>query len=313
MSVAPSRPAAIQDSQPRRQSRAWGLLATYLGPQWPRAVVLGVLLLAGIGLELVGPRIQRQFIDDATAGAELSGLITIALLFVGLAIASQLVSVVENYLAQDVGLTATNRLRADLVLMTGDLIDLSLSDFPTGVDLVNRLDPRQGLLMIEGNHDLIESPTEFERRARLANLPVLFDDTRTLNVRGVPIQFLGIRWGRESDGKRRSSSNSVIRDSVESVLEKRDPSAFPILLAHHPHAFDAAIEAGIPVTFAGHTHGGQLMLTERLGAGPVMFKYWSGLYRRGNSSLVVSNGAGNWFPLRVNAPAEIVYATLRSA
>ena len=77
--------------------------------------MLGVLLLAGIGLELVGPRIQRRFIDDATAGAELSALIAIALLFVGLAIASQLVSVVENYIAQDVGLTATNRLRADLV------------------------------------------------------------------------------------------------------------------------------------------------------------------------------------------------------
>src|SRR5262249_16267457 len=133
---------------------------------------------------------------------------------------------------------------------------------------------------------------EFERRARVANLPVLFDDSRTLNVRGVPIQFLGIRWGRETDSKRRSSSNSVIRDSVETVLAKRDASAFPILLAHHPHAFDAAIEADLPLTFAGHTHGGQLMLTERLGAGPVMFRYWSGLYRHGNSSLVVSNGAG---------------------
>jgi predicted MPP superfamily phosphohydrolase len=54
------------------------------------------------------------------------------------------------------------------------------------------------------------------------------------------------------------------------------------------------------------------MLTERLGAGPVMFRYWSGLYTRANSSLVVSNGAGNWFPLRINAPAEIVRITLRA-
>ena len=42
-------------------------------------------------------------------------LLTLALLFVGLALLGQLVSVVENYVAQDVGLTATNRLRADLV------------------------------------------------------------------------------------------------------------------------------------------------------------------------------------------------------
>jgi predicted MPP superfamily phosphohydrolase len=41
-----------------------------------------------------------------------------------------------------------------------------------------------------------------------------------------------------------------------------------------------------------------------------MFRYWSGLYRRGGSSLVVSNGAGNWFPLRTSAPAEIIHLTL---
>jgi predicted MPP superfamily phosphohydrolase len=54
------------------------------------------------------------------------------------------------------------------------------------------------------------------------------------------------------------------------------------------------------------------MLNERLGVGPVMFRYWSGVYRKQDSALVVSNGVGNWFPLRINAPAEIVHLTLRS-
>ncbi|MBU0639220.1 MAG: hypothetical protein KKB50_10180 [Planctomycetes bacterium] len=88
--------------------------------------------------------------------------------------------------------------------------------------------------------------------------------------------------------------------------------AFTILLAHHPHAFDRAAEAGIPLTLAGHTHGGQLMLGNDVGAGSVLFKYCSGPYRRGASTLVVSNGVGNWFPLRVNAPAEILHLTLRA-
>jgi ATP-binding cassette subfamily B protein len=91
------------------------LLAVYLGPLWRRALALTVLLLIGIGLELLGPGILRRFVDAATGGAELSSLLTIAGLFVALAILGQLVSVVENYVAQDVGLTATNRLRADLV------------------------------------------------------------------------------------------------------------------------------------------------------------------------------------------------------
>ena len=43
------------------------------------------------------------------------------------------------------------------------------------------------------------------------------------------------------------------------------------------------------------------------------FRYWSELYRKNQQSLVVSNGAGNWFPLRTSAPAEILQLTLTRA
>jgi predicted MPP superfamily phosphohydrolase len=61
------------------------------------------------------------------------------------------------------------------------------------------------------------------------------------------------------------------------------------------------------------------MLNERLGAGPIMFRYWSGLYRRAmarggaDAQLIVSNGCGNWFPLRTHAPAEIVHLVLHAS
>jgi hypothetical protein len=55
------------------------------------------------------------------------------------------------------------------------------------------------------------------------------------------------------------------------------------------------------------------MLTDFLGFGPLMFRYWSGLYRKPDGAvLVVSNGVGNWLPLRINAPAEIILLTLHS-
>jgi predicted MPP superfamily phosphohydrolase len=44
-----------------------------------------------------------------------------------------------------------------------------------------------------------------------------------------------------------------------------------------------------------------------------MYRYWSGLYQNNNRAVVVSNGTGNWFPVRVNAPAEIIHLTLRRA
>ena len=39
------------------------LLSKYLLPQWPRVVALGLLLFAGIGLQLANPQIVKTFID----------------------------------------------------------------------------------------------------------------------------------------------------------------------------------------------------------------------------------------------------------
>ena len=211
---------------------------------------------------------------------------------------------------------ATNALDADLVLLTGDLINDSLAYLDEALAFVKRLQPQRTVAMCEGNHDLIESREQFERGTRGAGVPLLINETTTVRVRNEPIQLLGLRWGRATPGgtRRENNGDGAIRSSMDAVLPQLRGGAFPILLAHHPHAFDPAAAAGIPLTLAGHTHGGQLMLTENIGFGPQMFRYWSGSYRKENgASLVVSNGVGNWFPLRVNAPSEIVHLTLRRA
>jgi ABC-type multidrug transport system fused ATPase/permease subunit len=92
------------------------LLAAYLLPQSRRVALLGLLLAVTIGLQLVNPQILRRFIDRATGGAPLDELGQIALLFIGAALALQAAGIAEVYVAQNVGLTATNRLRADLTL-----------------------------------------------------------------------------------------------------------------------------------------------------------------------------------------------------
>jgi hypothetical protein len=197
---------------------------------------------------------------------------------------------------------ATNRLQADLILLTGDLIDNSIKDLPAALAMIQRMDPRSGLFMVEGNHDLFDDPAEFVRSVRASGVNFLKNQSAIAQVRGQAVQILGIAWDRDE---------SQMIEDVAAVAKLRQPDAFPILLAHHPHAFDAAFRHGIPLTLAGHTHGGQLMVTPTLGAGPAMFKYWSGLYQNEGRSLVVSNGTGNWFPLRTAAPAEIVHITLR--
>ena len=201
-----------------------------------------------------------------------------------------------------------NELRADLVLLTGDLINDALGDLPNGLDLARSMEGRYGLYLIEGNHDLIENGAEFEHRVKQSGIPFLLDESATIIIRGTPVQLLGLSWTRAH-----KSRDQAITASVHRFLIQREPDSFPILLAHHPHAFDAATEASLPLTLSGHTHGGQLMLNEQCGFGPALFRYWSGLYRKGSSNLIVSNGVGNWFPLRVRAPAELVHIKLARA
>src|SRR5437867_8537939 len=107
----PARIAAQRQALPARR-----LLATYLGPQWKRVLVLAALLLATIGFRLASPQILRAFIDAAVAAAPLAALARLALVFLGAALALQATTVLEVYVAENVGLTATNRLRADLAL-----------------------------------------------------------------------------------------------------------------------------------------------------------------------------------------------------
>ena len=200
---------------------------------------------------------------------------------------------------------ATNQLKADCIALTGDLIDHALDDLPEALDMVRRLDPRSGLFLIEGNHDLFEGREAFARGVEQAGFPLLRNAAARLTLRGHPVDVLGIRWAR---------SETAMEQDISATAALRRPDAFPLLLAHHPHAFDAAARAGIPLTLGGHTHGGQIMLNSELGAGPLMYRYWSGLYRKPTGqAAVISNGAGNWFPLRTAAPAEILHLTLKRA
>ncbi len=199
---------------------------------------------------------------------------------------------------------ATNALRADLVLSTGDLINFALKDLPAGLDVISRLRAEHGVFMCEGNHDLFENADEFRRRTRAAGIRLLVNESAVVSIRETPMQFLGLQWGAGHDAH-------AIAGSMAELLRQKQADAFRVLLAHHPHAFDFAED--IPLTLAGHTHGGQLMATGELGCGPMFFRYWSGLYRKAERAMVVSNGVGNWFPLRTRAPAEIIHLTLRRA
>jgi uncharacterized protein len=197
----------------------------------------------------------------------------------------------------------SNRLQSNLVLMPGDLINISHGDLPAALNMVVQLQSRDGVYLIQGNHDAVQGPDEFDDIVRRRGVNILVDEITNVNARDMPFQLLGTRW----------MANDESRDaSVSYTAGLRDPKIFSIMMAHHPHSWDVAADCGIPLVIAGHAHGGQIMLTRNIGAGPLKFRYWTGQYDKPGSTLIVSNGVGNWFPLRINAPAEILRINLHS-
>src|SRR5579875_1800719 len=80
--------------------RYFALLVTYLKPLRWRALLLALLLLAGIGLQLLNPQILAYFIDTALAGGAATSLLSAGVLFTGIALANQGISVASSYLSQ---------------------------------------------------------------------------------------------------------------------------------------------------------------------------------------------------------------------
>ena len=222
---------------------------------------------------------------------------------------------------------ATNNLRCDMIAFTGDLIDFELTDLPEAISMLRKFDAPNGVVLCEGNHDLFVSASTFREDIRRAGIDLLVNERIVRRLRGVECEISGLRWGRAIPGSsdahfeenfallRREMGEESITAGSRSLAGRSTLPPLRLHLVHHPHAFDAAGDAGVDLTLAGHTHGGQLMLAERFGPASLLYKYVSGLYTRRNPSgktvsCVVSNGTGNWLPLRLAAPAEISRITL---
>lgn len=119
--------------------RYWRLLVSYLRTQRLRVALLAALLLATTALQLIRPQILKGFIDAVRAGSALQALINIALLFMGLAVAEQLVTLGSVYLSEAIAWAATNVLRRDLAQHTLQL-DLSFHHTHPPGELIERID-----------------------------------------------------------------------------------------------------------------------------------------------------------------------------
>jgi ABC-type multidrug transport system fused ATPase/permease subunit len=114
-------------------------VAAYLRPHRSRLALLAVLFFAGVGLQLANPLLAKTFIDRAAAGAPFDDLVDIAAFFLAIALLTQVTTVAEVYVAEDLGWRTTNALRVDLTAHVLALDDQFHADHGAG-ELLERID-----------------------------------------------------------------------------------------------------------------------------------------------------------------------------
>jgi predicted MPP superfamily phosphohydrolase len=200
-----------------------------------------------------------------------------------------------------------NSLHADLVVQTGDMIDISRRYIPPYVKAFRDLTAPHGVVTCLGNHDRYTGEQAVIAGVRDAGQQFVRGTAHLVERRGGVVALLGID----------DPDNWVMDDpqtvAVDRVLRTAPPDAFRILLAHRPGAFDTARLRGIPLTLAGHIHGGQIAAPlVGWSAGRLITKYVAGHFQSGPSQLYVSRGIGVvGVPIRLFAPPELAVLELR--
>ena len=200
-----------------------------------------------------------------------------------------------------------NALRPDLIVQTGDMIDISQSYIPAYVRAFRELRPPLGVVTVLGNHDRYTGEREVIRGCRDAGQVFVQNGCHLIERGGATLALVGI------DDPHNWTVDDPQTSDVDAALAAAPPGAFRVLLAHRPGAWDSAAPRGIPLTLAGHIHGGQFYLPlVGWSPGRLITKYVMGHFQRGASQLYVSRGIGVvGVPIRVFAPPEIELFELR--
>jgi predicted MPP superfamily phosphohydrolase len=195
--------------------------------------------------------------------------------------------------------TVVNGLKADLIAITGDLVDGSVQQLSLHTAPLAGLAARHGVYFVTGNHEYYSGERAWTAEIRRLGLRVLKNEHVVLNHDGASLVLAGVTdlSAHHFDAAQHSDPVAALRGSPAYAGAK-------ILLAHQPNSAAGAAGAGFDVQISGHTHGGQFWPWNWF----VGFfqPFTGGLYRLKNLRVYVSRGTGYWGPPnRFGVPSEI--------
>jgi len=199
-----------------------------------------------------------------------------------------------------------NSLQADLIAITGDVVDGTVVQLAQHTAPLGTLSARDGVFLVTGNHEYYAGATAWVAEFRRLGLQVLMNEHVVIEHAGSRLVLAGV-----TDYSAGHFDAAQASDPAKAIAGA--PDIIPrILLAHQPRTAPTALAAGFDLQLSGHTHGGQFWPWNLFV--PLQQPYVAGLHKLETLSVYVSRGTGYWGPpKRIGAPAEITLLRLVAA
>ena len=209
----------------------------------------------------------------------------------------------------------------DLILVTGDLLNQDTERTDIAATLISGLKEIAPVYVSYGNHEVGHEKKYGSNLRALyteAGATVLEYDWTGLTVKGQQIRLGGL-YGFCLPGKYLKTGEAR-KNECAFLEEFQDTTDMTILMCHMPVCWQingSLDEWDVDVVFAGHSHGGQVIIPGVGGLwapdrgwfpGREQGLYWS---KDGQKVLVLSRGLGNWEKIpRFNNIPEILIADI---
>lgn len=196
-----------------------------------------------------------------------------------------------------------NRLRPDIVALTGDYISHDRQYAAPCAEILGRLEARYGVFAVLGNHDHWTDAALITDLFRAEGITVLINEGIRFEQRNAAFWLAGV------------DDTMVGLEDLPLALAGSREDEMKLLLAHNPIILRRAARAGVDLVLSGHTHGGQVTLrSERNAIGRPRRRLLRGLGRQGNTQIYVTRGVGTVIlPVRYGCPPEVSLLELRQS
>jgi predicted MPP superfamily phosphohydrolase len=200
-----------------------------------------------------------------------------------------------------------NSLDADMVVITGDLVDGFTNTLADEVTPLQQLRSRHGTFFVTGNHEYYWGAQDWIGLLKVLGINVLLNDHHVIQHAGARLLLAGVTDYH---------AHRYVPGHASNPQKARDHAGnadISILLAHQPKSAFAGAAAGYDLQLSGHVHGGQFFPWNFMIK--LVQPFNNGLHRVDERMwLYVSAGSGYWGPpQRLGVPSEITQLKLVSA